>query len=189
MWDIISKAEYSTQIASFPGPAQLSVASSIVKWREAGIFSPDYMLNVRCVTRVVSYLLTWLFPLFWVQCAHAQLNPSFLSLTSLTWEKIPGPLPLYHTGSNGKKAGWGLGTRLAHRFVALVGNFFTLLHSKKMLVVAISFVQSNYMQFCKPFHQSIYCWGFSRLFVHAVVSVHRMIQNATMVKSVQQIKC
>ena len=104
------------------------------------------------------------------------------------WEKIPGPLPLYRTGSDGKKAGWGLETRLAHRFVALVGNFFTLLHSKKMLVVAISFVQSNYMQFCKPFHQSIYCWGLSRLFVHAVVSVYRMIQNATMVKSVQQIK-
>ena len=31
--------------------------------------------------RVVSYLVSWLFSLFWAQCAHAQLNPFYPDVT------------------------------------------------------------------------------------------------------------
>ena len=37
--------------------------------------------------------------------------PSFLSQCH-SWEKIPGPLPLFYTTRNQRKAGWSLGTRL-----------------------------------------------------------------------------
>jgi len=111
------------KVASFPGPAQLSIACSMVKWEEPGIFSrvsmtqsvkgknlpneqaafrifsTDYTLNTRCVrqsppasyVRVVSYLVLWLFLLFWAQCTHTQLK---------YWKW--------------RKAGWGLGMRLLH---------------------------------------------------------------------------
>ena len=47
--------------------------------------STDYMLNARCVRqspparsiREVSYLVPWLFLLFWAQSTHPQLNPFY----------------------------------------------------------------------------------------------------------------
>ena len=87
--------------------------------------STDNTLNTRCVrqspptsyVRVVSYLVPWLFLLFWDQCTHAQSNPFYHPFYSdVTWEKIPGPLPLYRTGSNGKLGGawvWGYGIAIA----------------------------------------------------------------------------
>ena len=39
---------------------------------------------------VVSYLVPWLFLLFWAQCTHAQLILFYSNLTSLMWEKLPG---------------------------------------------------------------------------------------------------
>ena len=44
--------------------------------------------------RVVCYLVPWLFSLFY--------HPFY---PDVTWEKIPGPLPLYRTESNGKLGG------------------------------------------------------------------------------------
>ena len=49
------------------------------------VFAIDYALNAQCVRqsppasqiRVVSYLVPWLFSLFWAQCAHAQSNPFY----------------------------------------------------------------------------------------------------------------
>ena len=70
------------------------------------VFSTDYMLNTWCVRQlpparqihVVTYLVPWLFSLFWAQCAHAQLNPFYHrfypDVTHV--RKIPGSLPLYH---------------------------------------------------------------------------------------------
>ena len=64
--------------------------------------STDYMLNALCVrwlpptsyVRVVNYQVPWLFLLLWAQCVHAR--STILSIpTSLTWEKITGPLLLY----------------------------------------------------------------------------------------------
>ena len=60
------------------------------------VFSTDYVLNAQCVRqsppasqiRVVSYLIAWLFLLFWAQCAHAQSNPFYIA-TSL----VPRPRP------------------------------------------------------------------------------------------------
>ena len=52
-------------------------------------FQPTYKLNAQCVGQlppasyvdVVSYLVPWLFLLFWAQCAHAQLNPFYSDVT------------------------------------------------------------------------------------------------------------
>ena len=49
------------------------------------VFAIDYALNAQCVRqsppasqiRVVSYLVPWLFSLFWAQYAHAQSNPFY----------------------------------------------------------------------------------------------------------------
>ena len=92
-------------IASFPGPTQLFVTCSTEKQGEPGIFSHEHdIMNgenffrtnscalciVQPTTRstlgvydncplicVVSYLLRWLFLLFWALCTHAQLNPFY----------------------------------------------------------------------------------------------------------------
>ena len=101
----------------------------IIKWRKFGRInrlrfaycSTDYMLNAWCIRqsppasqiRVVSYLVPWLFLLFWAQYAHAQLF--LLSRCHVRKDTRPSPaLPYWKQW----KAGQGLGTRL-----------FFLLHS------------------------------------------------------------
>ena len=64
--------------------------------------------------RVVSYLVPWLFSLFWAQCAHAQSNPFYHpfypDVTHVRKDTRPSPaLPYWKR----RKAGRGLGTRLA----------------------------------------------------------------------------
>ena len=74
--------------------------------------STDYMLNARCIRqspstsliRVVSYLVRWLFLLFW---AHAQLNHLFYP--DITHVTRPSPAFPYWKR---RKAGQGLGMRL-----------------------------------------------------------------------------
>ena len=69
------------------------------------------MLNIHCVRQsppasqicVVSYLVAWLFSLFRAQCTHAQSNPFYPDVTHVP--KIPDPLPLYCTESDGKLGG------------------------------------------------------------------------------------
>ena len=128
----------------------------MVKWRVPGIFSPDYTLNVRCVIRVVSYLLPWLFSLFWVQCAHAQLNPFYHpfypDITHVRKDTRPSPTLSYWKR---RKESWvGLGNKTSTQICSTGWEF---LYYSITFVVAISFVQSNYMHhFTSPFI------GFSR---------------------------
>ena len=80
------------------------------------------MLNTQCVRqsppasqiRVVSYLVPWLFSLFWPQCAHTQSNPFYHpfypDVTHVRKDIRPSPaLP----NCKRRKAGRGLGTRLS----------------------------------------------------------------------------
>ena len=58
---------------------------------------------------VVSYLVPWLFLLFWAQCAHVQLI-SFYHSDITHVRKATRPLLLFHTASSGKLGGaweWG----------------------------------------------------------------------------------
>ena len=62
---------------------------------------------------MLSYLVPWLFLLFWVQCTHAQLNPFYHpfypDVTHMREDTRPSPtLPYWKR----RKAGRGLGTRL-----------------------------------------------------------------------------
>ena len=64
---------------------------------------------------MVSYLVPWLFLLFWAQCTHAQSNPFYHpfypDVTHVRKDTRPSPaLPYWKR----QKAGWGLDTRLFH---------------------------------------------------------------------------
>ena len=66
--------------------------------------STNYALNAQCVRqsppasqiRVVSYLVPWLFSLFWAQCAHAKSNPFYHpfnpDVTHVRKDTRPSPL-------------------------------------------------------------------------------------------------
>ena len=62
---------------------------------------------------MVSYLVPWLFLLFWAQCAHAQLNPFYHpfypNVIDMRKDTRPSPALLYWKRW---KAGRGLGTYL-----------------------------------------------------------------------------
>ena len=69
--------------------------------------STDHALNAQCVRqspptsqiRVVSYLVPWLFLLFWAQCANAQSNPFYHpfypDVTHVRKDTRPSPALLY----------------------------------------------------------------------------------------------
>ena len=65
------------------------------------------------VIRAGSYLLGWLFLLFWALCIHVQLSafyhPFYPDVTHMRKDTRPSPAFLY---CKRRKAGWGLGTRL-----------------------------------------------------------------------------
>ena len=87
-------------------------------------FSINYALNAQCIRQspptsqicVVSYLVPWLFSLFWAQCAHAQSNPFYHpfypDVTHVRKDTRPSPALPY---CKRRKAGRGLGTRLRGR--------------------------------------------------------------------------
>ena len=82
------------------------VISKLQKFAEQAafcVFSTDYTLNAQCARqsppasqiRVVSYLVPWLFLLFWAQCTHAQSNPFYPDVTHVTKDTRPSPALLY----------------------------------------------------------------------------------------------
>ena len=100
------------------------IISKLQKFAEQAVFrvfSTDYALNAQCVRqspptsqiRVVSYLVPWLFSLFWAQSAHAQSNPFYHpfypDITHVI--KVTRPSPAFPYCKR-RKAGRGLGTRL-----------------------------------------------------------------------------
>ena len=94
--------------------------------------STDNTLNTRCVRQspptsyvcVVSYLVPWLFLLFWAQCTHAQLNPFYhpfySDVTHVRKDTRPSPALLYWKRW---KAGWGLGMRLWYSYSTVPGTY------------------------------------------------------------------
>ena len=93
------------------------------------VFSTDYALNAWCVrqsppasqihVRVVSYLVPWLFLLFWVQCAHTQLNPFYHpfdpDVTHVRKDTRPSPTFPY---CKRRKTGQGLGMGLYRSYMS-----------------------------------------------------------------------
>ena len=55
-----------------------------------------FQATTHSMLSVVSFLVPWLFPLFWAQCTHTQLNPFYPDITHMK-KKLPGPpLPLFN---------------------------------------------------------------------------------------------
>ena len=101
------------------------------------------MLIAQCVRqsppasqiRVVSYLVPWLFSLFWAQCAHAQSNPFYHpfypDVTHVRKDTRPSPALPY---CKQQKAGRGLGTRLHPPHVHFMWQVFPDLPSFPLLL-------------------------------------------------------
>ena len=72
---------------------------------------------------MVSYLVPWLFSLFWAQCTYAQSNrfyhPFYPDVTHVRKDTRPSPALPY---CKRRKAGRGLGTRLVYHHVKKYGT-------------------------------------------------------------------
>ena len=107
------------------------------------------MLNAQCVrqsppasqVRVVSYLVPWLFLLFWAQCAHPQSNPFYHpfypDVTHVRKDTRPSPALPY---CKRRKAGRGLGTRLVppSLFTYVTAVVWSILSSMVMLFLSLT---------------------------------------------------
>ena len=56
-------------------------------------------------TKISCLAVSLLLLLFWALLCPHTINPFFLIMMSLTWEKIPGPLLPFHAASGGKLGG------------------------------------------------------------------------------------
>ena len=109
------------------------------------------------VRYVVSYLVPWLFLLFWVQCPHAQLNPFYYPFYPVVTTRPSSALLNWKR----QKAGEGMGKRL---YIPLFYPFFsTLIFSPTHLfcsLPSLSFAHSFSPLYYLPL-LSLFCLPFS----------------------------
>ena len=109
------------------------------------VFSTDYTLDAQCVGQlppasqihVVSYLVPWLFSLFWAQCAHAQSNPFYHpfypDVTHVRKDTRPSPC---FTVLKAKESWAGPGNEASY------GTVYTLCFPHKLQVFNQSLIQN-----------------------------------------------